>query len=99
MSRAEDVKPKAWSDILVLFDDGESSVIYGKYCGTYKVAIRWNGGGGTVGYPSQGGNPLWYCLPDYLEVPTVEAVLKELVKGSGPKDHIDNVRKVLLEIE
>lgn len=31
---------------------------------TTLAAMRWNGEGPNIGYPNQGGNPLWFQLPD-----------------------------------
>lgn len=99
MIKVEDVRPLAWSDIRVLYDDGSYSIIYGKYEKRWAVGVRWNGEPGTVGHPSARGYPLWHVIPKFLEVPTVEAALLELIKGSGPEEYIEAIRQVLLDLE
>jgi hypothetical protein len=58
MPSALEVSPEKWSDITVLFDNGEYSVISGRYDGGDHRVLgeRWNGGPGP-GFPSQGGHP------------------------------------------
>jgi hypothetical protein len=62
----ESVTPKKFEKHTVIYNDGHFSVAYGEdQDGKQRLAMRWNGQGNHVGYPSQGGNPLWFQLPDY----------------------------------
>lgn len=58
MPSAISVKPKKWTDIQVLFDNEEYSVVMGNFEGTFCLGERWNGNENEVGYPNQGNNPL-----------------------------------------
>jgi hypothetical protein len=86
MRRIWEVLPKKWTDVIYLFDDGEYSAIWGTYQEDNTrhkyLGVRWNGGNNpdSLGYPSQGGNPLWYCEPDFLSRPILEALQNELVR-------------------
>ena len=70
--RAEEVRPQKWLwdenySIRVLYDDGDYSVIWGKYENVRALGVRWNGGT-DVGYPGQGGHPTWYVEPDFIAI-------------------------------
>lgn len=89
MPKAEDVRPGAWSGLRVLFDNGLYSACAGVYTpsGKYssaatgpRIGERWNGGTDTDGYPNLGGNPLWYCLPGFLEAPALHGLLDEMAR-------------------
>lgn len=64
------VKPQKYAKVEVLYDDGgyESKCIEGISIAKLTAhgedapfyGIRWNGTGDAVGYPFQGGNPLWF---------------------------------------
>lgn len=62
------VRPKKWTNIIDLYDDGKYSAIWGNYDGGKKrcLGVRWNGEKDKCGYPSQGGNPLWFVEPAFL---------------------------------
>ncbi|HEX5012054.1 MAG TPA: hypothetical protein VFY71_16835 [Planctomycetota bacterium] len=75
--------PQRWSEQTVLFDNGKYSVITGKYDGEWALGERWNGEPERVGFPSQGGNPLWHVVPDFLALPVLHGLLDELAKTPG----------------
>lgn len=77
MPNPETVRPKNFPDPAILYDDGDFAVAIGTWQedGTTRVAMRWNGEGDAPGYPNQGGNPLWFQLPEYLAVPLLRALI------------------------
>jgi hypothetical protein len=79
MAKAREVTPGAWSDILVLYDDGEYSAVWGRFRNSSHrmLGVRWNGKEGEVGYPNQGGHPLWYVEPPFVE--------RSIILGLGEK--------------
>ncbi|CAM3484703.1 hypothetical protein FLLO111716_13635 [Flavobacterium longum] len=63
--RPERVKPYKFHKHTIIYDDGDFAVAYGIWEGRdERLAMRWNGYGDDIGYPSQGGNPLWFQLPN-----------------------------------
>ncbi|MGV4477920.1 hypothetical protein ACQ1PV_01885 [Ornithobacterium rhinotracheale] len=62
--KPEDVKPTKFNKHTILYDNGVFSVAYGIWENSdNRLAMRWNGYQDEIGYPSQGGNPLWFQLP------------------------------------
>jgi hypothetical protein len=61
----EDVKPAKFRVHTIIYNEKEFSVAYGHWEeeDDIRLAMRWNGGENGIGYPSQGGNPLWFQLP------------------------------------
>jgi hypothetical protein len=88
MPAAREVHPLKWTprpgdvELTVLFDNGEYSLISGLFDGGPAIGERWNGQGG-IGFPSQGGNPTWHVVPDFLEVPILHGLLDEVTRRSG----------------
>ncbi|MBN1185693.1 MAG: hypothetical protein JXB49_25655 [Bacteroidales bacterium] len=62
----EKVKPAKFHVHTVIYNNGNFSVAYGKWENSdIRIAMRWNGeSDDDIGYPSQGGNPLWFQLPN-----------------------------------
>ena len=61
----ENVRPAKFKVHKVIYNNGSFSVAYGNWeNGGPRLAMRWNGYEEAIGYPSQGGNPLWFQLPD-----------------------------------
>ena len=83
MYPGSEVRPKRWSNVIDLYDDGEYSVIWGSYdeSETKSLGVRWNGSDNNRGYPSQGKYPLWYVEPDFL----VKAIILDLIKKLWPR--------------
>lgn len=78
MPHAHDVQPQKWSDLQVLYDDGHSSVIFGRYNSTPTLGMRWNGDGDAQGFPSQGSHPVWHVVPGFLHEHILDGVVQEL---------------------
>jgi hypothetical protein len=86
MLAADDVTPQKWSEIRVLFDNGEYSVISGVYEREERgdrrsLGERWNGAGEDQGFPKVLGHPMWYVAPQFLEIPILHGLLEELAKN------------------
>jgi len=97
MPAGNTVRPGKWRNVIDLYDDGESSAIWGSYDGSTKrcLGVRWNGGQ-SHGYPNQGNNPLWYVEPDFI----TKNVLLELlsrVNNSSSIGHLQNILQALKE--
>lgn len=62
----ERVKPEKFKVHTIIYNNGDFSVAYGKWENReIRLAMRWNGGSEEgLGYPNQGGNPLWFQLPN-----------------------------------
>ena len=88
MVNGKDVRPKSWTNVSYLYDDGETSFISGNYKGNSNTSIgmRWNGdqnNSDDIGYPNQGKYPTWFVLPDWLNN-SVLSILADKVKRSSP---------------
>ena len=72
MRSGSTVRPKKWSSVIDLYDDGITSLIFGIYDQKKKcLGIRWNGDSNNpkdIGFPSQGKYPLWFVLPEWIEM-------------------------------
>lgn len=94
---AKDVRPQKWLwdedyEPIVLYDDGEYSAVWGKYENSKCLGVRYNisANGSTVGYPSQGANPLWYIEPHFLVLPLLDEFLR-LAKEEGETEYEKNI--------
>src|SRR5258708_1687045 len=92
MTSPTDVNPEAkWSEIWLLFDNGEYSVISGMYQGDSRrrLAQRWNGHmpdhpDRLLGFPiNEQGRADWCLVPEFLEIPILHALLDELLEHPG----------------
>lgn len=99
MPRGADVRPQKWSRVIDLYDDGEYSAIWGSYDGDSQrcLGVRWNGNNTDepYGYPSQGGNPLWYVEPSFLARPILCALLSEICSNSSLQRRDEYQRNIL----
>lgn len=97
MPAANEVTPRKWTALTVLYDDGDYSVVAGLFendQGDRKRALgeRWNGGGDHPGFPNQGGNPIWHVVPDFLTRPLLLALLdRMLANGSGTDERVQAI--------
>jgi hypothetical protein len=82
------VRPQKWSNILDLYDDGTNSAIWGSYeeAADRCLGVRWNDG-----YPSQGGNPLWYVEPDFV----TKNILLELLDRVNANSSLGDINNIL----
>jgi hypothetical protein len=91
--KPQDVRPKAWTNIEVLFCDYSEnfSIIWGERNGNRCFGVRWNEDEGsedlsdTRGYPGFAGYPTWFIFPNFLAVP----VLKDLLTKDGNTNEIN----------
>lgn len=104
MRPGETVRPQKWSNVIDLFDNGWYSAIWGTYDGSEerRLGVRWNGNDTDepYGYPSQGGNPLWYVEPDFLQRSILLALQGELVRNRPlhrRNEYQRNIRTALAE--
>ena len=106
MPPAADVRPAKWSEITVLFDDGEYSVISGLWeRNDPSLGERWNGEGsdgggeqfrgGTLGFPNVAGYPVWHKVPDFLEVPILYGLLDRLASHPQEAEYVDRILREL----
>jgi len=91
---AKKVKPQKWIEddkypIKVLYDDGEYSVIWGKYENTIALGSRWNGRN-NAGYPKQGKYPTWYVEPDFIAISILQRLLT-LSVDKNDTTYLDNL--------
>ncbi len=100
MPSAAEVSPEKWSRKVVLFDNGEYSVISGHYEADPRSVLgeRWNGGAdGSLGFPNVAGYPVWHVVPKFLEIPMLRGLLEELLKHptSESGQHVADVLRDL----
>jgi hypothetical protein len=64
--KPENVRPGKFQVHTIIYNNEDFSVAYGKWENNeIRLAMRWNGDSDEeIGYPSQGGNPLWFQLPN-----------------------------------
>lgn len=63
--KPEDVRPAKFHVHTIIYNNDGFSVAYGIWENSdTRLAMRWNGHEEEIGYPSQGGNPLWFQLPN-----------------------------------
>lgn len=77
--KPENVNPKNFKVLNVLYDDSEFSLAYGLWDGRHKViAMRWNGeGDDDAGYPKTFGNPMWFIVSDDIKIPILKSLINE----------------------
>jgi len=103
MPEGKDVKPKKWSNEIILFDDGNYSAIWGNYENSAKrsLGVRWNGQGSEQGFPNQGSYPIWFVEYKFL----VKPILLELyfqtlnLQKSEAKTYLENIKQALSEVQ
>ena len=99
MPTAIPVRPKKWKNVIDLYDDEAYSAIWGNYDGGKNrcLGVRWNGEKEHCGYPSQGGNPLWYVEPDFLTKDILSSLLYKVIHSNN-LPHQRNILIALAEI-
>lgn len=88
------VRPKKWTDVIDLYDDGINSLIYGFYesLDNYHVGIRWNGKSNKdTGYPRQGKYPTWFVLPNWM----AKLILSSIKNNPSGFENLDNIAETL----
>ena len=78
---AAKVNPGAWSDAVILYDNGWYSVVWGRFRGqSHKdLGVRWNGAPDEIGYPNARGYPQWYVEPTILHEGILWGLQKDLL--------------------
>lgn len=86
------VRPAKWSNVTQLYDDGEYSVIWGRYDSSKSMSVgaRWNGGPDEPGFPNQGSHPTWHVEPDFLAVSILHSLIDRItaVPSHGNLDEV-----------
>ena len=95
MIAGNSVRPKKWSEVLDLFDDGVNSYIVGYYKDLDKdcIGVRWNGDLNNpkeIGYPRHADYPTWFVLPEYLNNQTLQT-LQSLVSANPNLGSLANI--------
>lgn len=71
-----DVNPRNFKVINVLFDNEEFSIVYGLWeDGKKYLAMRWNGYGEDAGYPKTFGHPVWFLIANELKIPIIKSLV------------------------
>jgi len=94
------VRPRRWAKTnyrFLLFNNGEYSIIWGKFDGVPAMGVRWNGDEDRVGYPRQGRHPLWYVEPDIIAIGILKHLLTIQSTNNIQTDE-KNIRFALKEI-
>ena len=107
MPPGENVKPKRWSNVIYLYDDGGYSAIWGNYhdddgSNDLCLGVRWNGGEGEYGYPKQGVYPLWYVEPHFVTRDILLSLLYRLAQNTslqGCQGYQQNILVALSECQ
>jgi hypothetical protein len=106
MPSAAEVNPVKFSEITVLFDDGEYSVISGLWEHKRQaLGERWKGSGaegeegqfrgGSLGFPNVAGNAVWHIVPDFLEIPILYGLLDRLASRPQEQGRTDAILREL----
>lgn len=94
MQSGKNVRPKRWSRVIDLYDDGNFSAIWGSFDNSADriLGVRWNGDTEEdIGYPSLGGNPLWFVQPSLLWYATLITLLQKSKSNPNLEKYIDNI--------
>lgn len=80
MRKPEDVNPKNFKVVKIIYDDQSFSIAVGIWQddSTERWAMRWNGSPNDpddVGYPSVFKNPMWFQLPENFKNILLQALL------------------------
>ncbi|WP_418233615.1 hypothetical protein [Butyricimonas virosa] len=97
MPDAKDVKPGKWSNIIILYDNGDYSVCWGNYDGGVErtMGIRWNDN-----YPRQGAWATWFVENHLFIESKIIQIIKLLHMGDCPGDkdlYLSNCEMALKE--
>jgi hypothetical protein len=101
MPSAATVAPKKWTNTIILYDNGYYSAIWGSFDGGLDrcLGVRWNGEVNDVGYPNQGGNPLWYVEPKFLTEPILLSLLSNLIDDKSINNREEYKKNILLALD
>lgn len=106
MPAGSEVRPKRWSKVLDLYDDGAYSAIWGTYKDTKTRSVRCLGvrynrhDASELGYPSQGKYPSWYVEPPIMTGVILEqlhSLVEQMTENPRKNGWLDNIRTALDE--
>jgi hypothetical protein len=103
MASASEVVPGAWSEIIILYDDGQYSAIWGCLRNEQRhkdLGVRWNGNPGELGYPNSRGYPQWYVEHPFLHEAVLLGLQTKLMtaeKSQTNSRYLSNIEKALSE--
>ncbi len=102
MPKAEEVTHKDWTEIIILYDDGQFSAIWGAFRGVERrLGMRWNQTSTSqIGFPNTRGLPIWFTQVPFLEESTLHGLLRQLLaleNTSKVNGFIENVIAALRE--
>ena len=91
----QNVRPEKFNIFTIIYEDTDFTVAYGIYENEKepRLAMRWNGWKDAIGYPSQGGHPLWFQLPN-TGIWT-HIMLEAIDKINAYEDRIEKLKKEL----
>lgn len=95
------VNPRDWSEHEVIFNDLREgfSGVWGLFRGAPALGLRWDGDEEERGYPGQGAYPLWFVIPEYLTLSTLERLLTTSIeRGLGFERNIMRAISEFLEV-
>lgn len=76
--KPENVNPRNFDVIEILYDNGEFSIAYGVFEKKDKcIAMRWNGDGEDAGYPKLFKHPVWFIVDNRLKIIMMKSLLAE----------------------
>lgn len=83
--KLEDVKPRRWTGLRILFDDGNHGIVSGYYDGGERrvIGLRYNGEGEGLGYPNARGYPTYF---HFFKIPAIELALLNALKRIVSED-------------
>ncbi len=90
--RPENVKPEKFRAHTIIYNNRDFSIAYGIWeNSSNRIAMRWNGGEEGIGYPSQGGNPLWFQLPNEgIWTSTILEAVEKIQQYENKIEDLDN---------
>jgi hypothetical protein len=99
--KANEVNPAKWLEdkdypIRILFDNGDYSVIWGKYEKNMALGVRWNGDS-NIGYPRQGEYPTWYVEPDFIAFSILQTLFTLAVNDTDNL-YLENIKFAINEL-
>lgn len=102
MPRGCEVRPRRWTEVEDLFDNGDYSAIWGRYRHDDEIkrprclGVRWNGDEQRpLGYPVTRRYPQWHVEPDFL----TEAILQSLRQQAERIDYANDSQKHIANID
>lgn len=78
MPKPQEVNPKNFELVKVLFDNGDFSIASGTWNGKEgTIVMRWNGDDeNDMGYPKTFGHPMWFVVHDDLKKMILKGIIE-----------------------